>query len=192
MGLIVLRPDEPFVFMKVGRHAGEELGEILERKQRELESAGMIFWGYGGGTMHPIDKVQPFIRSRIDQTGPLKLLMQSIISKHPDTAAVATEYSKDGVHWEPVPEGIEVRGSRYALVLGEIEAGGGEKLDLNAYQVGAGPSAGRGAGGYIKGRVDKGLLVPAQGVPQSEGGRIVTVDYAAQLMEPYAVLLRST
>lgn len=192
MGLIELQPNEPFVFMKVGRHAGEDLDEILERKRRELDRAGMIFWGYGGGTMHPIDKVQPFIRSKIDQTGPLKLLMQSIVSKHPDTAAVATEYSKDGVHWESVPEGIEVRGSRYALVLGEIEAGDGEDLDLNAYQVGAGPSAGKSAGGYIKGRVDKGLLVPAQEGLQAGGSRIVTVDYAAQLKEPYAVLLRST
>jgi hypothetical protein len=152
----------------------------------------MIFWGYGGGTMHPIDKVQPFIRSRIDQTGPLKLLMQTIVSKHPDTAAIATEYSTDGIHWERVPEGIEVRGSRYALVLGEIEPGEGGELDLNAYQVGAGPSTGRTAGDYIRGRVDKGLLVPAPASPTPDGGRIVTVDYAAQLKAPYAVLLRST
>ena len=50
---------DTIVFMKVGRHAGETFEEILERKQREYERAGRIFWGYGGGTMHPTQKVQP-------------------------------------------------------------------------------------------------------------------------------------
>jgi hypothetical protein len=191
MGIIQLKPDEPFVFMKVGRHAGEDLDEILERKQRELERAGVIFWGYGGGTMHPIQKVQPFVRSRIEHTGQIKLLMQTILSRHPDTAAVATEFSRDGVHWEPVPEGVEVRGSKYALVLGEIQSGDGMEVDFGAYQVGAGPSSGRAAGDYIKGRVDKGLLDPARG-EAAANAPLIPIHYAAQMAEPYAVLLRST
>ncbi|HEX8431553.1 MAG TPA: hypothetical protein VF625_09705 [Longimicrobium sp.] len=191
MGIIQLQPDEPFVFMKVGRHAGEDLGEILARKQLELERAGVIFWGYGGRTMHPIQKVQPFVRSRIEHTGQIKLLMQTILSRHPDTAAVATEFSRDGVHWEPVPEGVEVRGSKYALVLGEIQSGDGMEVDFGAYKVGAGPSSGRAAGDYIKGRVDKGLLDPATGEAVTGAPR-VPIHYAAQMAEPYAVLLRST
>lgn len=191
MGIIQLAPDEPFVFMKVGRHAGEDLDEILARKRLEMERAGMIFWGYGGGTMHPIDKVQPFVRSRIEHNGQIKLLMQSILSRHPDTAAVATEYSADGVHWEPIPPGVEVRGSKYALVLGEIQSGEDLEVDFGAYQVGAGPSSGRAAAEYIKGRVDKGLLDPAPGAPPA-GARRVPIHFAAQMQAPFAVLLRST
>lgn len=189
MGLIELRPDEPFVFMKVGRHAGEDLDEILTRKKEELNRAGVIFWGYGGGTMHPIDKVQPFVRSRIEHGGQIKLLMQSIVSRHPDTEAVAKEFSRDGVNWEPIPEGVVVRGSRYALVIGEIE-GGDLDVDFDAYQVGAGPSAGKPAAGYIRGRVDKGCLDPRTIAQSDEGGHPIHIDYAAQLVDPYAVLLR--
>jgi hypothetical protein len=190
MGLIELRPDEPFVFMKVGRHAGEDLQEILDRKKQELERAGRIFWGYGGGTMHPIEKVQPFVRSRIEQGGgQIKLLMTSIVSRHPDTDAVAKEFSRDGLHWEPIPEGVEVRGSRYALVIGEIERGDLD-VDFDAYQVGAGPSAGKPAAGYIRGRVDKGCLDPGAALRSGEGGHPIHIDFAAKLVDPYAVLLR--
>jgi hypothetical protein len=188
MTLVHLPEDEHFVFMKVGRHAGEDLDEILARKRLELERAGVIFWGYGGGTMHPIDKVQPFVRSRIEHQGQIKLLMQSIVSKHPDTEVFATEYSADGVNWEPMPEGVQVRGSKYALVLGEIQ-GGDLEVDFGAYQVGAGPSAGKPAEGYIRGRVDKGLLEPAPG--RAGPSALQPIHLAAQLVEPYAVLLRS-
>jgi hypothetical protein len=189
MGIIQLADDEPFVFMKVGRHAGEDLEEILARKRLELERAGKIFWGYGGGTMHPIEKVQPFVRSRIAHHGQIKLLMQSIVSRHPDTPVVATEFSRDGVHWEPIPEGVEVRGSKYALVLGQIQSGEDLEVDFGAYRVGAGPSAGRLAAEYIKGRVDKGLLEPG---PPVAGAPRIHIDLTAELVEPYAVLLRSS
>ena len=191
MGIIHLADDEPFVFMKVGRHAGEELDEILARKRLELERAGRIFWGYGGGTMHPIEKVQPFVRSRIEHGGTIKLLMQSILSKHPDTPVVATQFSRDGTTWEEIPEGVEVRGSKYALVIGEIQSGGELEVDFDAYQVGAGPSSGRVASNYIKGRVDKGLLDPRPVVPGGPDATRVPIHFAAQLVEPYAVLLRS-
>jgi hypothetical protein len=192
MGIIQVGQDKPFVFMKVGRHAGEDLEEILARKRLELERAGKIFWGYGGGTMHPIEKVQPFVRSRIEHTGQIKLLMQSIVSRHPDTAAVATEFSRDGVHWEEIPPGVEVRGSKYALVLGEIQPGDGMEVDFSAYQVGAGPSSGRAATDYIKGRVDKGLLDPAPAARQAGSAPRVPIHFAAQMVEPFAVLLRSS
>lgn len=181
---------EAIVFMKVGRHAGETFEQILERKRREYERAGAIFWGYGGGTMHPITKVQPFVQSVIQRGKDIRLLMQSMDSRHPDTEVVATEFSRDGVIWEPVPAGIEVRGSRYALVLDEIESGELE-LDLDAYAVGIGPSAGKNAAGYIRGRVDKGLLERTAEAPaRAEDSKIVKVNYAAKLKEPFAVLLR--
>jgi hypothetical protein len=38
-------PPEAFIFMKVGNHASENFNAILERKNRERERAGRIFWG---------------------------------------------------------------------------------------------------------------------------------------------------
>jgi hypothetical protein len=193
MSIIELADDQPFIFMKVGRHAGETLEEILERKRQELETAGCIFWGYGGGTMHPIQRVQPFVRSRLDTGNGIKLLMQAIDSRHPDTEVYAREFSRDGINWEPLPSGVRVRGSRYALVLNEIESseGGALEVDLGAYQVGAGPSAGRNAANYVKGRVDKGCLDPVEGGAELTHSKIVPISFAAELAEPYAVLLRT-
>jgi hypothetical protein len=177
------------VFMKVGRHAGEDFDAIIERKMNEFKQAGMIFWGYGGGTMHPIQRVQPFARMMIERGAGLTLVMQPIVSHHPDTTVVATEYSKDGIHWEPIPGGIAVRGSRYALVLGEIRPGDLE-VDLLQYRVGAGPSAGRIASDYVQGRVDKACLERVEAPPDGTGANIIKVTYTAPLKEPYAVLLK--
>jgi hypothetical protein len=177
------------VFMKVGRHAGETFEQILERKRREFERTGKVFWGYGGGTMHPTQRVQPFARMRVEHGEKISIVMEPIDSRHPDTQVFATEFSRDGILWEPIPDGIQVRGSRYALVLDEIHEGD-LSIDLGEYVVGAGPSEGRLGTHYIKGRVDKGCLVHT-GHPAPVGeSRVVKVQYAATLGDPYAVLLR--
>ncbi len=186
----VVAADLPaIVFMKVGTHAGENFDVILERKREEYRRTGRVFWGYGGGTMHPIQRVQPFAHMKIEQGMGLTLVMQSIVSRHPPTQAYAKEYSSDGIHWEPIPEGIRVRGSRYALVLDEINAGD-LNIDLAQYRVGIGPSAGRIASEYIQGRVDKGCLEQIQEGVAGVERKIVTVGPSANLQPPYAVLLR--
>ena len=198
-GIMPINADhENIIFMKVGRHAGENFEQILERKRREHAAAGKIFWGYGGGTMHPIQKVQPFVRMRIEQGRGIRLVMQTMNSQHPDTDVFATHYSADGVTWEEMPAGVEVRGSRYALVLDAIEEGDlNQELNLSDYQVGAGPSAGKPAAKYISGRVDKGLLErkPVMSAPFADEGvpepKIVPVHYSALLKAPYAVLLKT-
>lgn len=180
---------EHVVFMKVGRHAGETFEEILARKQREYEVAGRIFWGYGGGTMHPITRVQPFARMRIEHGERISIVMQEITSRHPDTEVFAKEYSRDGIHWEQIPDGVQVRGSRYALVLNEIQHG---ELNINLaeYRVAAGPSEGKGAEGYIRGRVDKGCLTRVRAIENANPEDLIPVHFAATLEEPYAVVLR--
>lgn len=180
---------EYIVFMKVGRHAGETFEQILERKQREYETAGKIFWGYGGGTMHPITRVQPFARMRVEHGARISIVMQEIISRHPDTEVFAREYSRDGIHWEPIPDGVQVRGSRYALVLDEIKHGD-LSLNLANYEVAAGPSEGRGADGYIRGRVDKGCLRRIPTAQLSNDEDLIDVHFAAHLEDPFAVILR--
>lgn len=55
-----LDPGTAILYMKVGTHANEGLEAIIARKQREIEEAGVAFWGYGGSTCHPTTMVQPF------------------------------------------------------------------------------------------------------------------------------------
>lgn len=187
MPKIIPADRDALVFMKVGRHAGETLEEIVERKMKEKRDAGQIFWGYGGGTMHPLSKVQPFARSRVKDGGRVVFVMEPMTSNHPDSEIFASQFSTDGERWEDVPEGINVRGSRYALVLDEILPQEME-IDLADYRVGIGPSEGRPGNDYIKGRVDKGLFSYA-GRSNEGGNSIKRIGLVATLREPYAVLL---
>ena len=138
---------ESFIFMKVGNHAGESFEAILTRKnrererERERERAGCIFWGYGGTVCHPLMQVQPFARLYAKKQGCIYLFMEPMDSKANPDIEPAREYSRDGAMWRPLPEGISVIGSRYALVLDEIKPIDFE-IDLEKYIVGIGFSTG--------------------------------------------------
>lgn len=179
--------------MKVGNHAGETFEQILERKNGEFAKAGKIFWGYGGTACHPIQQVQPFARLTVKEEGSIYLVMQYVDSKADPDIVPATEYSADGINWQPIPDGIVVTGSRYALVLDEITPG---QLNLppRDYLVGIGPSRGKPADTYLQGRVDKGCLtrgrVGNSDVPQLSKPK--KISYVARLQEPYAVILRGS
>jgi len=183
----ILTPGDGLIFMKVGVHASEPFDAIVKRKLAEYEIAGMSFWGYGGSTCHPISQVQPFAK-QLNQSGRrLRILMNEIESKH-YTAERANEYSIDGVNWKEVPEGINVIGSRYALVLGELTPGE-LNLDLSETRVGIGSSRGKFGSDYIKGRVDKACLTydPIERNPTQQ---IRQIQFQAEVKEPYAVILR--
>lgn len=185
-----LRPGSGFIFMKVGVHAQESLKDILARKQKELADAGVSFWGYGGNTCHPTTKVQPFV-SRLAKAGQeVYLCMHEMVSKHYADPVRAEEYSVDGQTWEKVPKGVNVLGSRYALVLTSFQ-GTEFEVSLAHTRVGVGLQEGRAGADYIRGRVDKACLeVTEERLPTSDGDRVLKIDVAAKLAAPYAVLLR--
>lgn len=181
-----------FLFMKVGNHAGETWEQILERKQKEFEKAGRIFWGYGGTTCHPLNVVQPFARLSVKEQGRILLVMEPIDSKAEPDIVPATEYSSDGIDWRPIPENILVTGSRYAFVLDEIKPGD-LNITLAHFEVAIGPSQGKAAEAYLQGHVDKACFVKsdkARTVGAPPGKLIRKARFSAELKEPYAVLLR--
>lgn len=183
---------EAFVFMKVGNHAGESLEAILARKQAEYEQAGRIFWGYGGSVCHPVRQVQPFARQHVGEAGAIYLLMEYIDSKADPDLIPAQEFSVDGVIWQPIPEGVEVTGSKYALVLDEVSPGDLE-MPYKDYVVGVGPSRGKEAGQYLQGRVDKACLernIVPTATAEDVAAEARRISHSARLKEPYAVLLR--
>ena len=116
-----LDPGTAILYMKVGTHANEGLEAIIARKQREIEEAGVAFWGYGGSTCHPTTMVQPFAERLALSGTPLILAMQPMNSKHFAEPVRAEEYSVDGTNWQSVPHGVNALGSRYALVLDSLE-----------------------------------------------------------------------
>lgn len=179
----IITPDR-FIFMKVGDHAQETWDSILERKQKEIKTAGVSFWGYGGNTCHPL-RVQEFSQYN---KGKLYLLMQKIKSNDHQVVGQATEYSVDGQHWSPIPKGVTVTGSKYALLLGEIQPGE-LLLSISQFKVGIGPNRGKPAMDYLRGRVDKACLELDPKRPL-DPENIKQISVIAKVTEPYAVFVR--
>jgi hypothetical protein len=185
------KPPDKFLLMKVGNHAGETWDQILERKRREFEKTGRTFWGYGGNTCHPISIVQPFARLAVKEQGGILLVMEPIDSRAEPDIVPAREFSRDGVTWEPIPAGIQVTGSRYALILDEIRPGDLE-VTLAEYEVAVGPSAGKAAELYLQGHIDKGCFIKSaqSRMDPTQNQPVRKIGYVAPMKEPFAVLLR--
>ena len=185
----LVAPGAGIIFMKVGLHAQEPIEDIIKRKQDEFAKAGVSYWGYGGSTCHPTSMVQPFAREMADKGQHVHLVMHKMGSRHRASPEIAKEYSDDGINWYDIPKGIEVRGSRFALVLGGI---GEEDFDLNLRHalVAIGRSRGRLGSEYIQYQVDKGCFVLEEGVLAPEPEVTRHIDLSAPLVDPYAVFVR--
>lgn len=185
----MLRPGSGLIFMKVGTHAREPLSDIIDRKRREITEAGQSFWGYGGSTCHPLTTVQPFARDFVKRDGVIYLCMQPMDSHHFALPERAREYSADGIHWKAIPDKINVRGSRYALIVDDLQQ---EEFDLplERTRVAVGSSMGRPGNEYVTGRVDKACLEVTNS-DASGDKRPIHIGLVARLVEPYAVLVRS-
>ena len=188
----IIHPGAGVLFMKVGRHAQENLADIIARKSKEIERCGHTMWGYGGNTCHPTSMVQPFARSFAERGEPIHLCMEEMDSKHFGEPLCAAEYSPDGVTWSQIASEIEVRGSRYALVIKDLRLTRFVLL-LDQTRVAVGPSSGRLGSRYVEGRVDKACLEVVD-TPERKNEETVSTErpigLVAELLEPYAVFLR--
>ncbi len=188
----IIHPGAGVLFMKVGKHAQENLADIIARKSREIEKAGHTLWGYGGNTCHPTSMVQPFARSFAERGEPIHLCMEEMNSQHFGERLCAAEFSSDGVSWSRIPSEIEVWGSRYALVIRDLRTAH-LALPLEWTRVAVGPSTGKLGSRYVDGRVDKACLevVDKPERQNEEGVRSERpINLVAELLEPYAVFLR--
>lgn len=187
----IIQPGARVLFMKIGIHAKESLEDIIQRKLKEIDDTGLAFWGYGGNTCHPTRMVQPFARDAAAQGSPIHLVMQKVESNH-WAEGRAEEFSTDGQKWEQVPDKIEVRGSRFALVIDDLKEAD-LSLPLSRTTVALGPSIGKSGRKYISGRVDKACLELGANVdiPPAPDEQSTPIGLIATLREPYAVLLRN-
>ncbi len=189
----IIKPGQGLLYMKVGTHARESLEDIIVRKTREIEEAGLAFWGYGGNTCHPQAMVQPFAKKYEQRGGVIYLCMQPMESRHFAEQIAADEYSADGVNWEPIPKGVKVLGSRYALLIKHLRKQEFE-LPLERTRVAIGNSAGLSGSKYISGRVDKACLeIVGEGgeTTAAEGGQAIHIGLVAEIVSPYAVYVRN-
>ena len=189
----LIKPGQGLIYMKVGTHAQESLEDIIKRKTQEIEDAGLAFWGYGGSTCHPQTMVQPFARKYEEHGGVIYLCMQQMESKHFAPQLQADEYSVDGVKWEPIPKGIRVLGSRYALLIRHLRPENFD-LPLEWTRVAIGNSMGANGSKYIAGKVDKACLEivdAGTALPSGVVSRPIHIGLVADLVKPYAVHVRN-
>lgn len=188
----IIKPGAAVLFMKVGTHAQESLEDIISRKSREIENAGYGMWGYGGNTCHPSSMVRPFAQDFAKRGEPIYLIMEKMESKHFAEPLCAAEYSVDGRTWKEIPNTIEVRGSRYALVIDNLRKDE-FRLPLDQTRVPMGPSTGRLGSHYVSGRVDKACLEVLTEPVRINKTTIVerAINLVAELKPPYAVFLRN-
>lgn len=187
----IIHPGAGVLFMKIGTHAQESLADIIARKTREIEAAGIGMWGYGGNTCHPSSMVQPFAERFAERDEPIRLVMEEMDSKHFAEPLCAAEFSVDGREWREIPKEIEVRGSRFALVIRNLRQ---ERLELplDRTKVAVGNSSGRLGSRYVSGRVDKACLeVLDEPERTNEEPRPRRISLVADLERPYAVFLRN-
>jgi len=188
---VIIKPGAGVLYMKVGTHAREPLAEIIARKTKEIEQAGVSFWGYGGNTCHPETMVQPFAKSYEQRGGVVYLCMQEMDSKHFAVQVRAEEFSTDGIKWEPIPPAINVLGSRYALVIKDLHQEE-FKLSLRATKVAVGNSMGALGSNYISRRVDKACLEITDDISSvTQDDPVVDIGLVAELVKPYAVYVRN-
>lgn len=191
----IATPGAGVLFMKVGTHANESLEDIIKRKQAEIDAVGHALWGYGGNTCHPLTMVQPFAKDFSARHEPIYLCMEPMVSKHFAPPVRAAEFSSDGVHWEAIPDAINVRGSRFALAITELRDLREEEISLPLHhtQVAVGRSKGKRGDEYVSGRVDKACLQvsdPSEPEAGERPERVIGIGLTAKVIEPYAVFVR--
>src|SRR5205809_6817278 len=119
----ILKPGSGIIFMKVGTHAQEPLEDIIARKTKEIEQAGMSYWGYGGNTCHPQTMVQPFAQSFQNRGNVVYLCMHPMDSKHFVEQVRAKRCSVDVMTLQPIDSAINVLGSRHDLDVTNLHGG---------------------------------------------------------------------
>jgi hypothetical protein len=181
------------VLMKYGPYYGEDTLAVIDRKRLEFSKHGYFFWGYGGTTCHPITRLRPFAKQATRFGGKVYLALTPTESKFGILTAPRKRFSVDRIRTpeegDPLPEGIFVYRSAFALRCGELFEVK-RTIDLSQYVVALDSvQPPRRLQEYLRFRTDKAC---ANYFPSSEGlekGKLVQIDYIAEVLPPYAYFL---
>lgn len=175
------------LFMKIGYHAGETLEDIIDRKRKEETLTGQFFWGYGGTICHPTNQVLRFLSLAQSEHDVPVVAMIPTLSRYLGSGFNSKEYSLDQKTWLPLPDGISVLGSKFALVCTNLRKFNCV-ADLVQYKVAIGPSAGRTVMEYFRYHVGK--VCAIKSCFHTTNSMRCKVPYIADLVFPGAVFLR--
>jgi hypothetical protein len=121
------------VLSVIGRHAGESVECIFDRKAKDIQDFGRTFWLVRSHRARP-DCVQ-----RLCGNGPCHVFFISPATKGGARPTVveerALEFSEDNRSWHPLPEGLgpvtgKIGPAAYALVFDSLAVSRGADLDM--------------------------------------------------------------
>lgn len=142
------------IIMKYGVHAQEDVQNIIIRKKREYDETGKVFWGYNGVLCNPGTQILPFLEENQKKSEETYLLLVRTFSDYNGEGYIGEKFSYDKKVWKEIPKGINVIGSKYAIVCDDlIECN--YKICLNNYRIAVGKSFQKPLQEYFRGRVDK-------------------------------------
>ena len=93
-------------------------------------------------------------------------------------------------NWKEIPADIEVRGSRYALRIDSLRKAD-FTLPLEDTRIPVGPSSGRPGSRFVRDNVDKACLVVEPGAGAHDEFSHRRISLVANVLEPYALMLRN-
>lgn len=116
------------VLMKFGTHGNESSKSILSRKHEELLDSGFVFWGYNGVLCHPLNQINPFVAANQEKGEKTFLVLCKTIQEKKSSDCIdsiemhrAQLFSLDKKIWEPIPKGVNVTNSKYAVICSSFE-----------------------------------------------------------------------
>ena len=179
------------IFSVIGGHAGEDEHQIFFRKKEDIKKYGWVLWLFKSHRAKP-EVIQAFCKSAqsVGSEALVGFLWPRLAGSATQTQTrdYATGYSKNSIHWENIPNGMEVTGKvdggAYAFFMDSIQLGE-SKVDLSMYrsfpqQQEIRPMPG---GSTICGT----RVMPTQNLIKPNVRRISAV---ARLREPFCVYLR--
>jgi hypothetical protein len=177
------------IYLPGGVHANEEINSIVERKIKEINKNGFMFFGYNGTLLHPNSQVVPFGKKNHKNNNKTYVLISAIKKDYQKFVIKAKDYTINRVEWFDIPENINVLGSKYALVCSNIKPCSFD-IDLNDYVIARGKHKNERFAEVYSTRLDS---VCAHYNPENKkeiNKKIVHIDYIAELTEPYGVFVR--
>lgn len=170
------------IIMKVGPHSGMNLQEIIDSKVQEEKKNGVHYWGYSGVFCKPIPTQKFCQESKRNNHNPKIILIETKSSYNSEIGFI-DEYSEDNVTYKKFKAPAQLQGAEFSFVAKNIRKVKSFRLD--DFKVVGGKNNGRLVSEHLVFRVNK-----CFGKYNGKGNIQEKEVYVADLVEPYAILLK--
>lgn len=175
--------------MKVGPHSNMSLKEIIKSKQEEELLHQVHYWGYSGVFCQP-KPTKEFCKKCVRDKGeaPLLVLLET---KSPYKSSIGTikNYSSNGFDYCEFKSPVQLQGAEFSFVAKNLRVV--ENFPLNMYSVVGGKNNGKQLLEHLRFRVNKSFATLNKDNPKSIKSMQAATVLVADLVDPFAIWLKS-